>query len=146
MAAYNKFNQFTLDLVNGVHDFDAHAFRVILSLTDVPTAADTIRANITEIAAGNGYTTGGNPTPTGLTPTTSTSSGTAKVVFATDIVWTCVTAAMAGLRYASLYNDTPTSPADPLIAWWDYGSTVTLQVGETFTWDTDQSAGVFTLL
>jgi hypothetical protein len=144
MAAYNKFNQFTLDLVNGVHDFDAHAFRVVLSLSDVPGPTDTILANITQIAAGAGYTAGGNPTPTGLTATTSTSGGTAKVVFA-DIVWTA-SGAMAGLRYATLYNDTPSSPADPLVAWWDYGSTVSLQTGETFTWDADPSAGVFTIL
>jgi hypothetical protein len=42
---------------------------------------------------------------------------------------------VATFRYVDLYNDTPTSPADPLIAWWDYGSDVTLASGETFTID-----------
>ena len=46
-------------------------------------------------------------------------------------------------RYVALFNDTPTSPADPLIAFWDYGSEVTLQNGETFT--VDFGASVFTL-
>ena len=41
-----------------------------------------------------------------------------------------------------LYNDTPTAPADPLIGWWDYGSSITLASGETFTVDFDADAGV----
>ena len=32
-------------------------------------------------------------------------------------------------------DDTPTSPADPLIASWDYGTTFSLASGETFTAD-----------
>ena len=72
MAAYNKFNQFTKDLIDGVHDFDAHTFKVMLTNT-APVATNTVKANLTEISAGNGYTAGGTAT----TITTSTSSGTA---------------------------------------------------------------------
>lgn len=46
-------------------------------------------------------------------------------------------------RYVVLYNDTPASPADPLIAWWDYGSALTLNDTETFT--IDFGASIFTL-
>ena len=42
---------------------------------------------------------------------------------------------MGPFRYAVLYNDTATSPADALIAWWDYGSAVTLNDGESLTVD-----------
>lgn len=45
-------------------------------------------------------------------------------------------------RYAVLYNDTPTSPADPLIGWWDYGSSITLLNGETLPVDFDPTTGV----
>jgi hypothetical protein len=48
-------------------------------------------------------------------------------------------------RYVVLYNDDPTSPADPLIGWYDYGSDVTLQDTETFTIDADPTNGVLQL-
>ena len=138
MATQNKFNQFTKDLVDGVHDFDAHTFKVVLTNT-APSAANTVLANITQIANGNGYTTGGAAT----TMSTSTSSGVAKIT-ATDVVFTA-TGAMGPFRYAVLYNDTPTSPADPLISWVDYGSAVTLAAGETFTVDFDGTNGLITI-
>lgn len=138
MATQNKFNQFTKDLVDGVHDFDAHTFKVVLTNT-APVATNTILANITQIANGNGYTTGGTAT----TMSTSTSSGVAKIT-ATDVVFTA-TGAMGPFRYAVLYNDTPTSPADPLISWVDYGSAVTLAAGETFTVDFDGTNGLITI-
>jgi hypothetical protein len=52
-----------------------------------------------------------------------------------DVVFTASGGAMGPFRYAVLYDDTPTSPTDPLIQYWDYGAAVTLQVGETFTVD-----------
>jgi hypothetical protein len=137
MASYNKFNQFTKDLIDGVHDFDAHSFKVMLTNT-APTAANTVKANLTEISSGNGYTAGGTVT----TITTSTSSGTAKVT-GTDIVFTASGGAIGPLRYAVLYNDTATN--DPLISWWDYGTSITLNDTETLTVDFDNTNGIFTV-
>jgi hypothetical protein len=34
-----------------------------------------------------------------------------------------------------MYNDTQASPADPLMMFWDYGSSIALANGETFTVD-----------
>lgn len=139
MAAYNKFNQFTQDLVNGVHNFGANTFKVMLTNT-APISTNTVKANITELSAGNGYTAGGNTT----TMTTSTSSGTVKVV-AADTVFTASGGAVGPFRYAVLYNDTPSSPAKPLISWWDYGSSITLNDTETLTVDFDGTNGIFTI-
>lgn len=139
MASYNKFLQFTKDLVDGVHDFDAHTFKVALTNT-APVNTNTVLANITQISAGNGYTTGGAAT----SMSTSTSSGTAKVT-GTDVVFTASGGSVGPFRYAVLYNDSPTSPADPLIAWWDYGSSVTLADTETFTVDFDATNGIATV-
>lgn len=138
MAAYNKFQQFVEDLVAGVHDFDAHTFKIMLTNT-APVATNTIKANLTEISAGNGYTAGGTAT----TITVSETGGTAKVT-GTDVVFTA-TGAVGPFRYAVLYNDSPTSPADPLIAWWDYGSSISLANTETFTVDFDGTNGIFQL-
>jgi hypothetical protein len=52
-------------------------------------------------------------------------SGTYKLVLA-DVVFTAAGGSIGPFRYDVLYNDTPTSPADPLIGWWDYGSAITL--------------------
>lgn len=139
MATYNKFNVFTEDLIEGVHDFDLHTFKVMLTNT-APVATNSVKADLTEISAGNGYTAGGTAT----TITTSRSTGTAKVV-GTDVVFTA-TGAVGPFQYVVLYNDTPSSPADPLIAWWDYGSAVTLANGETFTVDFDATNGIFQLV
>jgi hypothetical protein len=50
--------------------------------------------------------------------------------------------AVGPFRYAVLYNDTQTSPAKPLIGYWDYGSAVTMANGDTFTIDLDQTNGI----
>lgn len=139
MATYNKFNQFVQDLANKAHNLSADVFKVMLTNT-VPVNTNTIKANITEISAGNGYTAGG----TAATITSSTqTSGTLKWILQ-SVVFTA-SGAVGPFRYAVLYNDTQTSPADPLIAWWDYGSAVTLASGDTFTVAFDGTNGVLTI-
>jgi len=118
----------------------SHVYKVMLTNT-APTAANAVKTDITEISAGNGYTAGGTSVGT---ITGSQSSGTFKFVGGTDPVVTA-SGAVGPLRYAVLYNDTPTSPAKPLIGWWDYGSSVTLASGETFTVDLDQANGILTI-
>ena len=139
MATFNKFNQFTKDLIDGVHNFGSHSFKVVLTNT-LPVNTNTILANITQIANGNGYTTGGTAT----TMSTSTSSGTAKFT-GTDVVFTA-SGAVGPFQYAVLYNDTPTSPVDPLVGWWTYASAVTLASGDTFTVDFDATNGIGTVV
>ncbi len=139
MAVYNKFLQTTKDHIDGVHDFDTHVFKVMLTNT-APVNTNTVKANLTELGAGNGYTAGGATT----TVTTSTSSGVAKAT-ASDVSWTASGGSIGPFRYVAVYNDTPTSPADPLIMWYDYGSSITLAVGESFTTDFDATNGWFTI-
>lgn len=139
MATFNKFHAFVEDLAEKVHNLQSDTLKVALTNT-APVNTNTVLANITQISGTNGYTTGG----TQATVTSSTqTSGTYKLVLA-DVVFTA-TGSMGPFRYAVLYNDTPTSPADPLIGWWDYGSSITLAATETFTVDFDASTGVLTL-
>lgn len=140
MATFVKFNQFVQDLAHGVHNLSTGTLKVMLTLT-APSATNSVRSDLTEISAGNGYTSGGT---TASLSSSSQTSGTYKLVLS-DVVFTASGGSMASFRYAVLYNDTPTSPADPLIGYWDYGSTVTLASTETFTVDFDGSSGVLTL-
>ena len=132
---------FVYDIGNGTHNFSSHSCKVLLTNT-APIASNAVKADLTEISAGNGYTAGGNAAA--LT-SWSQSSGTAKLILADPATWTASGGTIGALRYAVLYNDTPTSPADPLIGYWDYGSSITLNSGETFTVDLDATNGVFTL-
>lgn len=144
MATFNKFNVFVEDICKGVHNLTNGncVLKVALTLT-APVATNTVLANLTEIANGGGYTTGG--ISVGTITGSQSPAGTFKLVGGTDPQWTS-DGSMADFRYAVLYNDTPTSPADPLIGWWDYGSTVALDVnGETFTVDLDQTNGILTV-
>lgn len=141
MASFNKFNMFVENLAEKVHDLGSDSLKIMLSNT-VPVITNTVKANITEISAGNGYSAGG--IVASVTSSAQT-AGTYKLVLA-DNAFTASGGTIGPFRYVVLYNDTPTSPTDPLIGWWDYGSAVTLQNGETFTVDFDDSAGVLTLV
>ena len=141
MATFNKFQAWTEHVTEGVHDHSADTLKVMLTNT-APIASNSVKANLTEISAGNGYTAGGTQA---TVSSSSQTSGTYKLVLA-DVVFTASGGTVGPFQYAVLYNDTPTSPADPLIGWWDYGSARTLQSGESFTVDFNASTGVFTLV
>lgn len=127
-SAWNKFNDFSEQLVRGVHDFDANTFKVVLA-NSAPSASDTQLSQITtQLSTGGGYTSGGEAT----TITISETSGTT-TVSGTEIVWTGTGAGFGPFRYAVLYNDSTTSPTDALIAWFDYGSSISVAASETFT-------------
>lgn len=140
MATFNKFNAFVEHLAEQVHNLGSDTLKVLLTNT-APAAANSVKADLTEIAAGNGYTAGGTQTSQSSSAQTS---GTYKLVVG-DVVFTASGGTIGPFRYAVLYNDTPSSPADPLIGYHDYGSSITLQNTETFTWDADGTTGVLTL-
>lgn len=129
MATYNKFQDFSEQLVRGVHDWDAHTFKIALTNT-APVATQTTW-NTTDHpapAAANGYTAGGTATTIAISETTGTTT-----VTGTQVVFTATAGGIGPFRYAILYNDTATSPVDAAIAYWDYASSVTLADTETFT-------------
>lgn len=141
MATFTKFQSFVEHVAEKVHNLGSDTLKVMLVNSPAPVNTNTVKADLTEITAANGYTAGG----TAATISTSAqTSGTYKLVLA-DVVFTASGGSIGPLRYAVLYNDTPTSPADPLIAFWDYGSALTLATGESLTVDFDSSAGVLTI-
>lgn len=142
MASFNKFQAFVEHLAEKVHNLGADTLKVLLA-NDAPSAAnDAVKADLTsELGTGGGYTSGG--TAASISSSAQT-SGTYKLVLA-DVVFTASGGTIGAFQYAVLYNDTPTSPADPLIGYWDYGSSITLADGETFTWNADPTNGILTL-
>jgi hypothetical protein len=140
MAAFNKFNQFVEDLAKKVHNLNSDALKLLLTNT-APVATNSTKSDLTEISAGNGYPAGGTQATFASGAQTS---GTYKLVL-NDVTFTASGGSIGPFRYAVLYNDTPTSPADPLIGWWDYGTSITVTSGNSFLVDLDASAGVLTL-
>lgn len=129
MASANKFENFVEDLAEGVHDLTSDTLECYLT-NDAPSASlDAVKANLAEIATGTDYTG-----PQDTQNSGSETSGTYTLT-ATDITITANTPDVAQFRYVVLQNTTPTSPLDPLICWWDYGSAVDLGAGESFTID-----------
>lgn len=127
MAAFSKFDQFVTDLGLKVHNLDTDTLKVMLTNT-APSASNTVKANITEISAGNGYTAGG----VDAQGVWSGTSGIATLT-CTNVVITASGGSIGPFRYAVLYNDTQTSPSKPLIGFWDNGSSITLNDTESVT-------------
>ncbi len=138
MAAFNKFHSFVEALAEKKHDLGADTLKVLLCNT-APLATDTVKANLTELTAGSGYTAGG---ATAAITSSSQTTGTYKLVLGDPATWTS-TGTMGPFRYAVLYNDTATN--DELIGWWDYGTSITLASGESFAVDFDATTGVLTI-
>jgi len=142
MATFNKFEQFVEDVAHKVHNLGSDTLKVMLTNSAPSTSLDAVLADLTEIAAGNGYTAGG----VALTITSSGQTSGTYILVVTDPDFTASGGSIGPFQYAVLYNDTPTAPADPLIGWWDYGTAVTITDGNKFTVDTSAVNGILQLV
>jgi hypothetical protein len=141
MATFNKINDF---VVNAVHNMDLESDQIVVALsntapsaeaTDPTTDGNGILGNVTEVS----YT---NCSTRNVTTTSSTqTSGTYKLVLA-DITLTASGGDVGPFRYVYIYNDTVATPADPLIGYYDYGLSLTLNDGDSFTLDFSATDGV----
>ena len=140
MATFVKYQTFVENLAEKVFNLGSDTLKVALTLTAPTVATDNGLADITEIAAGFGYTAGGTQATISSSAQTS---GTYKLVLA-DVTFTAAGGSIADFRYVVLYDDTAIS--NELIGSWDYGATVTVTDGNSFIVDFDASAGVLTLV
>lgn len=127
MATVTIFDAFPEAAAEGKHDLSSDTLKVVLTNTAPSKSADTQLSDITQIAAGNGYTTGG------VTATVDSSSQTGGVytLILSGITWTAAGGDIAANRYAVLYNDTATN--DDLIACADFGASAVIADGNTET-------------
>lgn len=142
VASYVKYQGFVDSLSAKLQDLKGTAgstsdtLKVALTNAAPNVATHVSLSDITDLSTANGYTAGG----ASAANVGSSASGTFTLA-GTDITWTASGGTIGPFRYAVLYNDT--SAADTLIAYWDYGSSITLADGETFT--VDFGASVFTV-
>jgi hypothetical protein len=144
MASFVKINDF---VANAVENMDLESDQLVIALSNTapssessnPTAdGNGILGNVTQVSYSN-------LSSRNLTTTSSgQSSGVYKLVLA-DLTLTASGGSVAAFRYVYIYNDTVTSPVDPLIGYYDYGSSLTLNDGDTFTIDFSPSNGVIQL-
>ena len=135
MASYTKINKFVEALAEKAHNLGSD--QLVIALTNTAhTSTWGQLSDLTEVA----YT---NLSSRNITTTTSAqTAGTYKLVLA-DLVLTSTGGTTGPFRYIYIYNDTATN--DELIGYYDYGSAITLQDGDTFTIDFDASNGVLTI-
>jgi len=127
MATYTKFQCFVEDLAEKKHNLASDTLKVAFSnASNAPSASANVKlADITTIATTN-------LDSVTLTVSSSTqTAGTYKLVLADKIL--TASADVGPFQYVIIYNDTHLDK--PLIAWYDYGSEVTLHANDTFKLD-----------
>jgi hypothetical protein len=120
-----------------VHNLGSDTLKVLLTNT-APSLSNTVKADISgELSTANGYTAGGAT----ITVTSSSQSSGLYTLIASDVTWTASGGSIGPFRYAVIYNDTASS--DQLIGYIDYGYSITVASGQTFTIDFDQTSGLY---
>jgi hypothetical protein len=123
MATYNKFQAWADTMVE-VANLGTDQFVIALTNT-APVATNSVLTDITQIS----YT---NLSSRNITTTSSSQTGGTYTLVLADLTLTA-TGSVGPFRYVVLYDDT--LAGDPLVGWWDYGSSITMASGETFTVD-----------
>lgn len=136
-VALTKINSFVEKLAEKVFNLGSDQLKIALTNT-AHTASWTQLSDLTQVS----YTNLSGATPLNLTTSSSAqTSGTYKLVIA-DLTLTA-TGTVGPFQYIYIYDDTATN--DELIAYYNYGSAVTLQNGDTFIIDFDGTNGVLTI-
>lgn len=105
-----------------------------------PTADTNIFSELTEIANGNGYTTGGYAlarNSTDIDVLTEDDTSDVAYVQVKDVVWTAAGGSLPGAgngaRYAVLLDDNITVGSRQVLAFWDLTSDRVVSSGQTLT-------------
>lgn len=135
---FSKVADFIEAAMEGVHNLSSNTLKLALSNTapgsessNPLSTGNGVVANVTQIAYTN-YTDDMG-TDRVLENVTSDESGGTYTLDADDITITASGGAIAQFRYVYLFNDTPTSPADPLICMWDMGAAIDIADGNSIT-------------
>lgn len=138
MATTSKIRDFIENSVNGPIDMNSDTFAIALSNVAPGSEASNptldgngVLANVTQIAYAN-YTDDMTVDRRMQSVTSAANAGT-YTFDAADITITASGGALATFQYIYIFDDTPTSPADPLVLLIDNGSPIALASGESVT-------------
>jgi hypothetical protein len=135
MAVFNKFNPFVEAVAEKVHNLGSDQLTLALTNTS-PTSANSVLADITQIT----YT---NLSTRNLTTSASSQTAGLYKLVVNDITLTSTGGSTGPFRYLVVYNST--AAGGPLIGWYDYGSSLTLNSGESLAVDFDGTNGLLTI-
>jgi hypothetical protein len=137
MPTLTKFYSFVEAIHEKKHNLGSDTLKVLLTNT-APSLSNTQKSDISgELSTASGYTAGGAT----VTITSSAQSSGLYTLIATDVTWTASGGSIGPFRYAVFYNDTATN--DELIGYLDYGYSITVASGQTFTLDFDAVSGLY---
>ena len=140
------YNGFKTELLKGTHNLveATHDIKITLHTAYTPNIDThllfgTAGVSSTEYGTADGYTAGGKSLANQTV--TQDDAGDRALLDADDITWTALGALTpATPSHAILWNDTQTSPVDPLICYVELGTTATNGGDYTIAWDTSPSA------
>jgi hypothetical protein len=123
--ASNVANKIKYALATKQIDFSGDTFKIILMQSGFTFDKDAHHGyadvSASELAAGNGYTTGGN-TLSGVSVTENDTTDLTEITW-NNSSWTASLGAIGPTPGAIIYDDTPTTPqADPIVGYIDFGS------------------------
>lgn len=143
-VSMTKFQCFVEDVAKAKHDFTpstGHNVYAQLLATEPSASADFVETDLpADLATNYGYTAGGVDCGKA---TTSAQSGGLYTLKLADKVITASGGNIGPFQYVALLNNT--SSTKPLIGYYNYGSSITINDGETFTINFDDTNGVLTL-
>ena len=127
MASYQKFQGWVGYLGLAALNLNTNALNCYLSNAVPSASADDVKTDLLEITNENGYAA-----PEDTTNLYSETGGTG-TLSGTDITINASGGSFGPFQYVPMYDDTHAS--DVLSNWWDYGSALTVNDGESFTID-----------
>lgn len=133
MATLTIFDKALKNLGLGKFVFGTDTMKLMLSDTAPNVNTAEALADITEIAAGNGYSAGGATLASVTYTETGTNTSIWELTSASPVTFTASGGAIAQFRYLVLYDATQSTPTKPLWGYLDYGSEVNLSTGQSFS-------------
>lgn len=138
MATFVKMQKFSENVARGVHDFGNNAISLYLPNQLPDVVNDAVKADVPEIAIGNGYA---GPIDMSSSLAIARTGAITTVTISADVSITATGGAIAQFQYAMLMDDTSTD--DQLIGYWASPAPVDLALNQIFIVDYAASLASF---